>query len=182
MYLDEAHGVGMDGRHGWGVQQSEFEEGTIIAVGSLAKAIGCAGAFSVCRSDIREYIVNTCEGLMFSTASPPALMQAAETAWHKVREMDAIRKQITANAQRAREAFQEAGFNTGSSTEHIIPLFFTSIEEGLAVKKSLESEGVLAAFLRAPAVPTGGSCVRVSVTALHDEGAIDRLIKWALLR
>ncbi|WGK68709.1 8-amino-7-oxononanoate synthase [Candidatus Haliotispira prima] len=97
--VDEAHGVGIYGPEGAGLTQSlnqalnqKKEQGEKHGKGqnngrlpdfvtaNLAKALGSYGGYCLCSHQWKEYLVNFCRSLIYSTGLPPASAAAALTS------------------------------------------------------------------------------------------------------
>ena len=74
MIVDEAHSTGCYGPAGSGCVDAAGLRGRVLAtVHTGGKALGVPGAY-VCGSGLlREYMVNRCRHLIFTTALPPAV-------------------------------------------------------------------------------------------------------------
>jgi len=72
LYVDEAHAVGTRGYKGLGIAE---EQGYLFdidfLIGTFGKAFASQGAFLVCSSLSKEYLVNKSRSLIFTTALPP---------------------------------------------------------------------------------------------------------------
>lgn len=176
LYLDESHSVGLCGPEGYGVVcDKERQEVEVVIMGSLGKALGCAGAYVSSSQAVKDYLVNTCKGLMFSTSLPAFLWDASSVSWKLVALMDAERKNLQKKSDTIRSVLTSCNYDVGESEGHIIPIFFLGVESGLCFWEKLRAHGIQAAFLRPPTVREGTSCVRISVSVLHTEEQVEFL-------
>src|SRR5581483_12207481 len=65
LIVDDAHATGILGEGGRGLS-----EGADIVIGTFSKALGSFGAYVACSAAMREFLVNRCGGLVYSTALP----------------------------------------------------------------------------------------------------------------
>jgi 8-amino-7-oxononanoate synthase len=80
-YVDDAHGVGVNGDNGRGTVEELGLEGQIdVIVGTLGKAFGAAGAFVLGARMLREFLINRARSFIFSTAPMPAQVAAGRGA------------------------------------------------------------------------------------------------------
>ena len=78
LLIDEAHATGLLGADGAGLAQLQGVHGRVpLVMGTLGKALGAFGAFVCCDALLREHLLNTARGFIFSTALPPPVVGAA---------------------------------------------------------------------------------------------------------
>ncbi|MBF0110475.1 MAG: 8-amino-7-oxononanoate synthase [Magnetococcales bacterium] len=175
LYLDEAHAVGVLGKDGFGLA-ADFPGQADLVMGTFSKALGGFGAYAVCSSALREFLVNHCAGFIYATALPPAVLGAMAAALELLPTLEPERQRLLRHSQTLRTRFNDLGLNTGASSTQIIPLILGSEEQTLALAHHLEvEEDILAIAVRPPTVPAGSSRIRLSLTAAHDDPALERL-------
>ena len=73
LLVDEAHATGVFGEQGRGAAEHlRAEEGVTARVGTLSKALGCAGGFISGSRDLIDYVINRGRSYIYSTAAPAA--------------------------------------------------------------------------------------------------------------
>ncbi len=179
LIVDDAHATGVFGHQGMGLTCGHNVD---LVIGTFGKAGGSYGAYLACSGKIRDFLVNCCSGLIYSTALPPSVIGAIDAALELIPLMDDERAIIKKNAADLRCELHDMGWQTGQSSTQIIPLIIGKASDALAVSRWLEENGILITAIRPPAVPEGESRVRISLSALHTRSHIDRLIdvlrKW----
>lgn len=173
VYLDEAHATGVLGPGGFGLCVGH---GADLVMGTFSKALGCFGAYVACSARLKDYLINRCSGVIYSTALPPPLLGAMDAALDLVPRMDAERTWLRQSAARLRAACAEAGLSTGASATQIVPVILGDERRTLAASRVLEEEGLLGVAIRPPTVPEGASRIRLTLSAAHTENDIDRLV------
>ncbi|RCS58130.1 aminotransferase class I/II-fold pyridoxal phosphate-dependent enzyme [Parvibium lacunae] len=184
LFLDEAHATGVLGTQGYGLAAQWMDGGRRGAVmGTFSKAIGVSGAYVACSEVVRDYLLNRCTGFIYSTGLSPAVVGAVQAAWAKLPSLQATRTALLETAAQFRHAVQALGFDTGTSTTHIVPLIVGAESQALALKDYLLERGLLASAIRPPTVPPHTARIRVSLSALHTPSQIkalcDALASWS---
>lgn len=175
LYVDEAHATGLYGPNGFGFCAAH--KGQIdIAMGTFGKALGGFGAYIACSAIIRDYLVQRCGGLIYSTALPPMVLAAMDAAVDLLPSLETQRAHLATESARVRQSLRQQGWNIGASTTHIIPLILGSEESAAAMAAALQQRGMLAPAIRPPTVPRGTSRLRLSLSAAHSPVDIDQLI------
>jgi 8-amino-7-oxononanoate synthase len=179
LYVDEAHASGVAGSQGMGLFASSAEtkpRPAELLLGTFSKALGSFGAYVACTEAVREYLVQTCPGFIYSTALPPAVLGAIEAALEIVPTMDAQRRHLKYLADRLRTGLQAAGFDTLNSTTQIVPVVIGSDHQTLLTAQRLEERGFVVGAIRPPTVPDGSARLRISLSAAHSEEDVDGLL------
>jgi 8-amino-7-oxononanoate synthase len=175
LYVDEAHATGLFGPDGFGFCAAHA--GKIdIAMGTCGKALGGFGAYIACSNALRDYLIQRCGGLIYSTALPPAALGALDAALDLLPTLQPQRDYVQSEAKRVRVALTQQGWNCGHSTTHIIPVLLSSEDGALKLSDHLRDQGIMAPAIRPPTVPRGTSRLRLSLSAAHSHAEIDRLI------
>jgi 8-amino-7-oxononanoate synthase len=162
--VDEAHAAGVFGETGSGlVEALGLENQVDIRMGTLSKSIAGMGGFFAGQAILRDFFVNSCRSLIYSTALPHAALAWDFAALRHIRKHPGIGKELLLKAQWLRNEFKKAGFNTLASTTHIIPLVVGDEKSALSLSAHLKKNGIKAPAIRPPTVPPGFACVRFSV-------------------
>ena len=114
--VDDAHATGIIGEGGVGLS-GEAD----IVIGTFSKALGGFGGFVASRDTVRDYLINRCGGLIYSTALPPPVLGAIDAALDLVVGMEAERAHVATLAEQFRGGAATAGLDTGASTTQIVP-------------------------------------------------------------
>ncbi len=171
LIVDDAHATGILGEGGSGLS-GEAD----IVIGTFSKALGSFGGYVASTETVRDYLVNRCGGVIYSTALPPPVLGAIDAALDLIPGMDAERDYVAKLAQRFRTGASAIGLNTGGSSTQIVPVILGSPEAALAMSGRLRQAGLWATSIRPPTVPPGTARLRLAFTAAHQESDIDRLL------
>jgi 8-amino-7-oxononanoate synthase len=175
LYVDDAHAVGLYGPKGWGKAVAYASQIDII-MGTFSKALGSSGAYIACSEPMRNYLINKCKGLIYSTALSPAILGAISAAIELLPELDLQRTKLKQTADYVRSAFKTLGLNCGQSSTHIIPWIIGDATKTLLASQLLEEEGILGAAIRPPSVPHGQCRIRFCLSTVHSDQDIDHLL------
>ena len=172
LIVDDAHATGILGEGGSGLS-GEAD----IVIGTFSKALGSFGGFVASSETVRDYLINRCAGVIYSTALPPPVLGAIDAALDIVPGMEAERAFVAGLAERFRARARAAGLDTGRSTTQIVPVILGSPEAALAMSERLRQAGLWVSSIRPPTVPPGTARLRLAFTAVHQETDIDRLLE-----
>jgi 8-amino-7-oxononanoate synthase len=176
LYVDEAHATGVLGPRGAGLCATLAPGAPVIVMGTLGKALGGFGAYVAGAQTLIDALVQSCGGFIYSTAPPPAVLGALDAALDLVPAMDADRARLLAQSARVRQAAADRGLPTFGSSTQIAPIGLGAEQRALAAMAQFEAVGLLAIAIRPPTVPEGSSRLRLSLSAAHDDAAVNRLI------
>ena len=173
LIVDEAHGTGVLGKKGMGPTCGKNVD---MVMGTMGKALGSFGAYIACSEKTREYLINFCYGLIYSTALPPSVIGSIDAALELIPTMDKERRDLFRKAALFRSSLNELGYDTGKSTTQIIPVILGDEKNALELSKWLEDNDILAMTFRYPTVAPGESRIRLSLSALHTQEHLERVV------
>jgi 8-amino-7-oxononanoate synthase len=150
--------------------------GADIVIGTFSKALGSFGAYVACTATLRDYLVNRCSGLIYSTALPPPVLGAIEAALDLVPDMDATREHVAGLAARFRAGAHALGYDTSASATQIVPVIAGTADAALRLSATLREAGFWATAIRPPTVPQGTARVRLAFAAAHTEADVEGLL------
>lgn len=174
LYVDEAHATGVLGASGMGL--SAKQNLADICMGTFGKGLGSFGSYIACSNQIRDFLVNCCSGLIYSTALPPAVLGAIDAALDLIPEMNADREKLLSNANYLRSGLKNLGFDCGESETQIVPIIVGSEKVALALSLHLEQNGLFVPAIRPPTVPDGTARLRISLSSQHTQEHINTLL------
>ena len=178
LMVDEAHATGVFGPGGRGVAEHLGVEARVhVRVGTLSKALGCAGGFVAGSRRLVEWLVNRARSYVFSTAGPAAVAAAAAAALEIVRDEPHRREGLLASARQLREGLAEQGWDVGRSASQIVPVVVGQPDRAVGLAATLGERGFFVPAIRPPTVPQGESCLRISLTCGHSAEMIAALTK-----
>jgi glycine C-acetyltransferase/8-amino-7-oxononanoate synthase len=172
LMVDDAHGTGVLGERGRGTaEQCGCLERVDLHMGTLGKALGCAGAYLAAPRVVIETLVNRSRSFIFSTSLPPAVPAAAMAALDLVDsdEGACLRREL----QRKRVLFADhllaGGLDLLKSQTQIIPVLTCEPTPTMKATDRLLERGVFLQGIRPPTVAEGFCRLRATVMATHAE-------------
>lgn len=174
LMVDEAHATGVLGPGGRGLgDETGVSDRIDIQMGTLGKALGAAGGFICGTSRLIEYLVNRARSFIFSTAPVPAAAGAALAAVQLVQSAEGSRRRESLWA-RVRQAASGLGHKEPASA--ILPMIIGDESAAVQISRRLRDEGFLIPAIRFPTVARGQARLRLTLTAAHDAGMVDRVV------
>lgn len=182
--VDEAHATGVFGATGAGLVEALGLHGRVtVQMGTLGKALGCAGAFVAARRDVVDVLVNRARSFIYTTALAPPLVAAAAAALDVVAREPERRTRLLRRSADLRARLTALGLRVPSGEGPIVPVIVGDSEEAMRWSRTLLEHGVFVQAIRPPTVPRGTARLRVTVMATHDDADLAHAAKaFAALR
>ena len=178
LMIDDAHGLGVLGDEGAGsVAAARLTQDDVpILMATLGKALGVAGAFVAGRASLIESLVQSARTYVYTTAMPPALAAAARAAVDVARFEDWRRDRLRHLIAHFRAGAAMHGLTLADSHTPIQPVMIGASAAAVTVSAKLENAGFYAPAIRPPTVPEGKARLRITLSALHSESDVERLL------
>ena len=173
LVLDEAHAVlGPD------LPPGAVGAVEVLRMGTLSKTLGSLGGFVAGPARFVELLVNRARPYIFTTAATPADAAAALAAVAILRSPRgaALRDRLAAHVDRVAASVGRHGHGSP-----IIPVVIGDEADAVAASAHLLAQGLWVPAIRPPTVPRGTSRLRITLSAVHSDRQVDRLID-ALVR
>ncbi|NNJ91921.1 MAG: 8-amino-7-oxononanoate synthase [Gammaproteobacteria bacterium] len=177
--VDDAHGFGVLGETGAGsIEQAGLSSRQVpVIMGTLGKAMGCAGAFIAADEVVIETLIQKARSYIYTTAQPAAIAVATSAAL-KLLETEAWRRQHLASlVERFKQGASQLGLSLMPSPTAIQPLLAGSSQRAIAWAEQLRQRGILVTAIRPPTVPKDTARLRITLSAAHTEEQVDRLLQ-----
>ena len=187
LVVDDAHGFGVLGPHGRGsLAHFGLRSERLIAIGTLGKAAGVAGAFVAAHPTVIQYLIQAARPYIFTTAAPPAVAHALLASLELMQSADgeARRANLVALQDRLRNGLSavladcpQLGWSLPESVTPIQPLIVGENSAALRLSARLEKiDALRVPAIRPPTVPAGTARLRITLSATHTAAHVDRLI------
>ncbi len=177
LVVDDAHGTGVLGEHGYGATEAGGLSKKIdVIMGTLSKALGGLGGFVAADRALIDTLVNFARPFIFATALPPVLCEAAREALCVIEEEPLLRKKLWSNIHHVHQGFQGLGFSLAKPESAIIPVLVGDERKAMEFFEKLLSQGIFIPAVRYPTVPKGKARLRITVSATHTRQDIAKLM------
>ncbi len=164
LLLDEAHGSGAFGR---GIADKlGLTAGVDIIMGTFSKAFGSFGAYAACSTVMKQYLVNSARGFIYSTSLPASIVCASIAALKIVGDHPEMSRELQEMSAYFRDQLRSQGWEAGGASQ-IVPVIIGDSESAVKFAGKLEEAGIRALAIRPPTVPEGSARLRFSVCLAH---------------
>jgi len=176
LLLDEAHATGVFGPGGQGkAHPRKLAEQVELQMGTLGKAIGAQGGFVAGSQALIQVIRQRARSFIFSTAAAAPVAAAARAGINLITSAEGVRRRKHLSRLIGRVAHNPQRDLTVCS--QIIPIPVGEEADAVKLSTQLQKEGFYVPAIRYPTVPKGKSRLRLSLSAVHREQDIDRVLE-----
>jgi len=177
IYIDDAHSVGVLGKHGRGTGEHwGLEDKVDMVMGTFSKSFASLGGFIAADEYVVHYIKHHARALIFSASMPPSAVATVIACLDIIESEPERIERLWKNTNKMRKGFQNLGFNTGRSETPIIPIQIGEEDRCFAFWKLLFENGVFANPTISPAVPPHEAIIRTSYMATHTDEELDMVL------
>lgn len=183
LMVDEAHSTGTLPPKGRGIEDYFALVGSCdIVMGTLGKAIGAHGGFLCGSPAFVSLLVTYARTGLYSTALPPPIAAAAAEAVNiLLLEGERLLSQLHRNIDLLGRLLLEQELIKQKPKTPIISVTVGDERSVVSVRQRMIENGFLVGALRYPTVPKSKASIRISVSRIHTEEDIVRLVS-ALLK
>lgn len=179
LMVDEAHSVGVLGKHGRGVAEEQDVDPREVDIwmGTLSKAFTSAGGYIAGSSPLIEVLKYTSPGLVYSVGAPPSSVTAARAAIEVMARESWRLKQLRDNGQYFLQGAKARGLDTGTSIgASVIPIIVGSSPMAILLSQRLRKRGFNVVPIIFPGVAENQARLRFFITASHSFAQIDGVL------
>ena len=148
-----------------------------ILMATLGKAVGTAGAFVAGSEVLIETLIQRARPYIYTTASPPAIAAATLKSIDLIEGETWRRDKLNETIAYFRRQVKTLDVELMPSQTAIQPIVIGDNHRALQLSEALFEQGIHVTAIRPPTVPVGSARLRVTLSAAHERGHIDRLIE-----
>jgi 8-amino-7-oxononanoate synthase len=183
LLVDEAHATGVFGTRGAGVvEHYALTDRSIVAIGTLSKALGSLGGYVAGTAKTIDFLRNRCASWIYTTGLSPADTAAALRAIEIVTTEPQLRDRLWQNVNLLQQLCTDSlpDLHRIPSRSPIVCIELPDARTALVMAEKLQQAGIFAPAIRPPTVPT--SRIRISLMATHQRSQIEKLVAALDLR
>jgi len=179
LVVDDAHGVGIAGKTGRGIEEIEDVKADVL-IGTFGKAFGADGGYVVANQTIIDYLRESAATYIYSNSVPPGTAGAALKAIELLDK--SVGKKLLENSREKviyfKKQMKTAGYLFAVDSSHPIqPVLIGDPIKTSDLVKKLFKKNIIVTNISFPVVPKGRDEIRVQISAVHTKGDIDQLVK-----
>lgn len=176
--VDDAHGLGVLGKHGRGTAEYfGLEDEVDIYMGTFSKSLASLGGYMASTKRVVDYVKHTSRPYIFSASITPASVACARKSLEILNKEPERVKNLIDIANYMREGLKKNNIDIIESETPIIPIYTYDDVKTFKACKMLLERGVYVNPVVSPATPVGQSLLRTSYTATHTKEQMDYAIK-----
>jgi len=179
LVVDDAHGVGIAGKTGRGIEEVEGVKADVL-IGTFGKAFGADGGYVVGSKIIIDYLRESAATYIYSNSIPPG---TAGAALKSIELLDKpagkkLLKNSKENVAYFKNRMKKAGYLFAADSSHPIqPVLIGDPFKTSALVSKFFKKNIIVTNISYPVVPKGRDEIRVQISAVHTKNDIDQLVK-----
>ena len=175
--VDDAHGLGVLGKHGRGTAEHFGLENEVdIYMGTFSKSLASIGGYMAAKSYVCDYVRHNSRPFIFSASLTPANAACALKSLEILEREPQRVERLAEISGYMRSNLKREGIDIIDSTTPIIPIYTYPDLKTFTACQLLFDRGVYVNSVVSPATPVGQSLIRTSYMATHTEEQMDRAL------
>lgn len=178
LVIDEAHGVGIAGKTGRGIEEVEGVQADVL-VGTFGKAFGSDGGYVVANQTVIDYLRESSATYIYSNSISPGTAGAALRAIQLLNEDAGIKllQQSQENTRYFKSQMKSLGYTFAAESDHPIqPVLIGDTAKTKQLVEYMFEHNIIVTNISYPVVPPGRDEIRVQTAATHTKEDIDTLV------
>jgi glycine C-acetyltransferase len=177
LMLDDAHGLGVLGETGRGVEEHWHAQGAAdILMGTFSKAPGAIGGYVSGSRELISYLRFFARSGVFTAALPASTCAGITEAFRIMDTEPEHRLRLWDNARHLWAGLRASGWNVPAEASPIVTAFVGNDRLLYRASRELFERGFKVGVVSYPAVPKERALLRLSLSARHTPEEIDSVI------
>ncbi len=174
--VDDAHGLGVLGKHGRGTAEHFGLENEIdIYMGTFSKSLASLGGYMAGKKEVVDFVRHTSRPFIFSASITPASVACARKSLEILKNNPCLVKDLKDISDYMRKNLKARGVKIVElDSTPIIPIYVYEDQKAFMACKLLLERGVYINPVVSPATPPGQALLRTSYTATHSKAQMDQ--------
>ena len=179
--VDEAHAIGVFGKHGCGLVQALGLETEIFArIVTFGKGLGAHGAAVVANDEVIQYLVNFSRSFIYTTAMSPHSVATIRAGYEQLQQTEAMNA-LHHNIEYFKSLITQYGIEGFIPSNSAIQAMVVSGNDRVkALANRLQAQGIGVLPILAPTVPAGQERLRVCLHSFNTEKEIKQLVNLTI--
>jgi 8-amino-7-oxononanoate synthase len=178
LLVDEAHSMGVLGKHGRGMSEAaDVEEDVDFIVGTFSKSLGSIGGYCVSNHPELDLVRYVSRSYVFTASPSPSIIASVRQALRVIQAKPELRTRLWENAEQLYHGLKQQGFELGPDISPIVAIRVPTKEKTLLAWKALLDQGIYVNLVFPPAAPAGMSLLRCSMSAAHTTEQINHILQ-----
>jgi len=179
LVVDDAHGVGVAGKTGRGIEEIANAKADVL-IGTFGKAFGADGGYVTANQTIIDYLRESAATYIYSNSIPPGTAAAALTAIQLLDKPTGkkLLKSSKENVAYFKKQMKAVGFLFAADSNHPIqPVLIGDPVKTSLLVAILFKKNIIVTNISYPVLPKGRDEIRVQISAVHTKKDIDQLVE-----
>jgi 8-amino-7-oxononanoate synthase len=144
--------------------------------GTFSKSVGTVGGY--CVSDLENFdaLRSLSRPYMFTASMTPGAVASARAAFRIMAQRPGLRRRLWRNVEQMHAGLRALGLRTGPEPSPVAAVILPDAPTAVRMWNRLIDEGLYTNIAIPPATPQGLSLLRLSLSAAHEPGQIDRAL------
>jgi 8-amino-7-oxononanoate synthase len=178
LMVDDAHALGVLGRHGRGTgEHFGVEDDVDLVVGTFSKSMSCLGGFVAGPRRTIEYVKHMSRSVIFSASMTPSSVATVLACLSIIHSEPERRQRLWSNVAYMKKGFEDLGLDVIDGGSPILSVVIGDEIPTMEFNRLLYQQGVFVNPVLPPAVPRGMSLLRTSYMATHSQEDLDRILQ-----
>ena len=184
LIIDEAHAIGIFGKHGNGlINELNLEHFVFARIITFGKAIGAHGAAILCSQDLKDFLINFSRPLIYTTALPPHSLATIKASFDELEIQKTIEASqikilhsniIIFQSELERLNLQELFIESYSAIHCCI---ISGNENAKRIAQELQNHGFDVKAILSPTVPKGKERLRLCLHSYNSSAEITKILE-----